>query len=109
MKYSSGKKELCAIWSSGISPLKRSLSACEEGRRQVKGLSQQRALNFGPSTTCLIHPPRWPTAYGLRSSKREPSDFCSLLLTFLAYLAPILTPQETSEGTSPFPKRPEVS
>lgn len=37
VKYSSGKNELCAIWSSGISPLKRSLSACQRGKVICEG------------------------------------------------------------------------
>lgn len=57
VKYSSGKKELCAIWSSGISPLKRSLSACRERKAAREGT--------------------WQLPYKLHSWKREPKDFCS--------------------------------
>lgn len=35
VKYSSGKKELWAIWSSGISPLNRSLRACQTEKNEL--------------------------------------------------------------------------
>lgn len=91
MKYSSGKKELCAIWSSGISPLKRSLRACQEGRRHMKVLGREpRALPL-PLIAFLRSPRRWLLSYRLHHwVGGAPQRFCSLPVTFLALPAPIL-------------------
>lgn len=107
VKYSSGKKELCAIWSSGISPLKRSLNACRGGKATREG-TWRRAPCFGPSTTCLSKSPLAAGLFLTGSMAGRGNPMTSAPHPRPSWPdMPQSSPQETWGRTSSFPKRSE--